>query len=62
MSDADHFMEPLRQLEFDIEQLKVDISMVMNEELRVFIRSLIFEKQKIILAWHKEFGQPAGGQ
>lgn len=49
-------MDSIRQLNHDIEELKVDISMVVNEELKVYIRALIFEKQKTVLALMKEYG------
>lgn len=49
-------MDSIRQLEYDIEQLKVDISLVGNEEVKVYIRALMFEKQKTVLALAKEYG------
>lgn len=57
MSDANPFLEAIRTLEYDIEQLKVDIGLVQNDEVKTYIRALIFEKQKTILALNKEFGE-----
>ena len=57
MSDANPYIEAMRQLEFDIEQLKVDAGLVQNDEVRTFIRQRIYEKQRTILAWIKEFAE-----
>lgn len=56
MSDANPFIDAQRQLEFDIEQLKVDIGLVQGEETRVILRGLIFEKQRTILELWKQYG------
>jgi hypothetical protein len=49
MSEADPLQEAIRQLEYDVEQIKVDISLIQNEELRVIARNLLFEKRNTIL-------------
>ena len=58
MSDANPFEEAQRQLEYDIEQLIVDVSLVQGEETRVMIRGMIFEKQRTILELWKQYGIP----
>ena len=60
MSDENPLEAQTRQLEHDIEELKIDAGLVQNEELRVHIRALIYEKRTMILAMWKEYGEIAG--
>ena len=60
MSDENPLEAQVRQLEFDISELKTDAGLVQNEELRVLIRNLIHEKRTMILAMWKEYGEIAG--
>ena len=56
MSNENPYEAAMRQLEHDIEELKVDASLVTNMEVFTFIRSLLQEKRKLVLALFKEYG------
>ena len=61
MSEENPMEAIIRQLEYDIQEMKTDAGLVQNDEVRVHILAMIEEKRKLILAVVKEYGEIAGG-
>lgn len=61
MSEENPMEAIIRQLEYDVQEMKADAGLVQNDEIRVHILAMIEEKRKLILAVVKEYGEIAGG-
>lgn len=62
MSDSNPFEELIRQLEYEVEQIKLDISLITNEEIRVMARNVLFDKRNAILQIYTAYTIPEGGE
>ena len=61
MPDENPYQAAIRQLEHDIREIKDDAGLVTNIEVLSFIRSLLLEKRKLVLALIKEYEEMMAG-